>query len=300
MRLNLPLLARRILRIILRQIHPRPIVRHGTFLIRIDLRDEIIGYHLLIDRVWEEHLMRLIPMMHLDGRVCLDLGAHLGTYTLSLADRVGPQGRVIAVEPEPDNFALLEENVRRNRFGNVALLNSAVGFPSRQAVLSINTWNRGDHRLLAARSAAAPSSISVPVVTVDDLCGEVAPGAIAFAKIDTQGSEDEILTGMQRTIERNPDMIIQLELSPASERETGLPPSRTVRTLNDLGFAGWEIHQHRILPLQPAQIYDLMEHRPVDLILSRNPEALTVLLARAFPQLRLSAAELQSLPVPSV
>ena len=55
------------------------------------------------------------------GMVAFDLGANLGYYTVMMARLAGERGRVYAVEPFPDNFRLLGENVRRNRLKNVQL-----------------------------------------------------------------------------------------------------------------------------------------------------------------------------------
>ena len=61
------------------------------------------------------------------GMVAFDLGANLGYYTVMMARLVGDSGRVYAVEPFPDNFRLLGENIHRNQLKNVQLENVAIG-----------------------------------------------------------------------------------------------------------------------------------------------------------------------------
>jgi FkbM family methyltransferase len=51
--------------------------------------------------------------------------ANIGLYSLSRA--VGPSGRVIAVEPDPDNLALLRRNLQQNGCANVTVLEEALG-----------------------------------------------------------------------------------------------------------------------------------------------------------------------------
>lgn len=61
------------------------------------------------------------------GMTVLDVGAHIGYYTLLAATCVGPRGRVFAVEPAEENVVLLRENVARARAGHVTVLPFAAG-----------------------------------------------------------------------------------------------------------------------------------------------------------------------------
>jgi protein-L-isoaspartate O-methyltransferase len=60
------------------------------------------------------------------GDVALDIGAQIGYYTLIFAKLVGEAGKVLAFEPDPDNFVLLEGNVKANGYHNVTLERTAV------------------------------------------------------------------------------------------------------------------------------------------------------------------------------
>jgi tRNA A58 N-methylase Trm61 len=61
------------------------------------------------------------------GEIVIDVGAHIGYYTLKAARAVGTKGKVIAIEPNPENFHLLRNNVILNRFYNVMTLPIAIG-----------------------------------------------------------------------------------------------------------------------------------------------------------------------------
>jgi len=54
-----------------------------------------------------------------EGDSVVDIGAHVGCFTMKAAKAVGNQGLVIAIEPEPENLAMLDENIRRNKLTNV-------------------------------------------------------------------------------------------------------------------------------------------------------------------------------------
>lgn len=58
--------------------------------------------------------------------VVLDVGAHIGYHTLTMARLVGDAGKVVAFEPDPTNFALLEKNIAANKYSNVKAIKKGV------------------------------------------------------------------------------------------------------------------------------------------------------------------------------
>jgi len=62
-----------------------------------------------------------------EGDVFIDIGAHIGRYTLEAAKAVGEKGKVIAIEPHPSNFKILNENIKLNNLNNVITLNWLLG-----------------------------------------------------------------------------------------------------------------------------------------------------------------------------
>src|SRR5919108_6579842 len=61
-----------------------------------------------------------------EGDTVVDIGAHIGLYSLIAAKRVGPSGKVIAIEPDPENFKILKKNLLLNQLSNVEPLECAV------------------------------------------------------------------------------------------------------------------------------------------------------------------------------
>jgi FkbM family methyltransferase len=56
------------------------------------------------------------------GSIVIDIGAHFGRYTIIASKRVGPNGKVIAIEADPGNFEILNKN---NKLNNITSLNCA-------------------------------------------------------------------------------------------------------------------------------------------------------------------------------
>lgn len=71
---------------------------------------------------FEPHIRTLIRRYLRPGMVAVDVGANIGLHTLQMARAVGPQGRVYAVEPAPDNLKYLKRNIALNRLSQVEVL----------------------------------------------------------------------------------------------------------------------------------------------------------------------------------
>ncbi len=127
------------------------------------------------------------------GDCALDIGAHIGTYSLRYSKMVGPQGQVIAFEPEPENRRLLSWNVRLNNAHNVLIRGEAVGDFTGTAELKLSSLS-GHHSLV--RSIRQVGKTTVPVIRLDDLC----LSRVDIIKIDVEGYEMGVLKGAERTI----------------------------------------------------------------------------------------------------
>lgn len=122
----------------------------------------------------------------LDATV-VDVGAHIGTFTLQAAARV-PDGRVIAYEPEPENYRYLEHNVRANNFKRVQTFRSAVAAKEGMRRLYLK-----EGRATGGHSMFAPGGPSI-VVPCTTLLGIIQKhGTIDYLKLDCEGAENEIL-----------------------------------------------------------------------------------------------------------
>ena len=76
-----------------------------------DERDRHVSRQLRESGIWEPYESRLLLDSLQPGAVFLDVGANLGYFSLLAADRVGPAGKVVAIEPDPANFLLLQRSI---------------------------------------------------------------------------------------------------------------------------------------------------------------------------------------------
>lgn len=75
---------------------------------------DVVGRVLTASGVWELHVTEAFRRRLAPGDVCIDIGAHIGYYTLLASKLVGPGGHVYAFEPSPGVYGRLEKNLVRN------------------------------------------------------------------------------------------------------------------------------------------------------------------------------------------
>jgi FkbM family methyltransferase len=192
---------------------------------------------------WVQNLVR-------PGDAVLDLGAHIGYYTLLLARWVGPYGRVVAFEPDPTNFALLQRNVAANGYRHVELFNRAAADRSGPTLLYLSSDNAGDHRVWAPTEARP--SVAVETVELDRLFGD-ADRHFDFIKMDVQGAEYAAARGMRGLLGRPGRRYLVTEYWPLGLRSAGAEPADYLGLLEELGFRFYVIDEVRRQLTRTAQ-----------------------------------------------
>ncbi|MDD5303062.1 MAG: FkbM family methyltransferase [Elusimicrobia bacterium] len=147
------------------------------------------------------------------GQTVIDLGANLGLFAVRAARLVGPAGRVIAVEPHPDNFRRLSGNARRNGLAWLDCVQAAAGDREGTAELFVN--DLGINHSLVRRSGR---SVTVRLLTVDALARERGLTRLDLLKIDIEGVVPAALRGAADTIRRfRPRITIERDTAPEYE-----------------------------------------------------------------------------------
>lgn len=142
-----------------------------------------------------------------DGDVVLDIGAHVGYFTLLASRMVGSSGKVIAFEPLPLNLAYLNRHVQINRLTNVETMPVAVGQrPGRLAFDSAGGTGRG--RLGTTHQAG---QLEVEVVSLDAMHDQARLPSPDLIKMDVEGVEVEAMLGASRLIaQKRPKILLSV------------------------------------------------------------------------------------------
>jgi FkbM family methyltransferase len=130
----------------------------------------------------------------LRGSVAVDIGAHVGDYSLRLSKRFE---KVHAFEPDPTNRYVLETNLRLNKVQNVEVDPRAVSDRSGKAMLRRSSKVRTGSTLASKHYGWVEfdSSVEVETISLDDWYEENNRPLVGFVKIDTEGHEAVVLHG---------------------------------------------------------------------------------------------------------
>ena len=168
------------------------------------------------------------------GMTVVDIGAHIGYYTRLLSELVGSSGRVLAFEPNPENFAVLQQNTAARRYRNVELFNYAVGEQESVLPLYVSAGN-SNHSLIEGYTKAE-SVISVRCVNLDSFLQDRGIEQVGFVKSDTEGAEPLVLAGMKNTAARSPQLHLLMELNPTALRCGHVEPEQFLESIRQMGF----------------------------------------------------------------
>ena len=137
------------------------------------------------------------------GSIVLDIGAHVGYYTLLASKLVGPDGHVYAFEPLPENVKYLHRHLELNRISNVTLFEGAVSDKSGEAMFRF-----GPSRSMG--KLADSGDTMVKLYRLDDLVQDGIIKPPHFLKIDVEGAERLVLEGANQLIsDHKPTMILE-------------------------------------------------------------------------------------------
>jgi FkbM family methyltransferase len=219
---------------------------------RVHLPD-LVGIKLYQYGFFEEALSRAVIEHLRPDDVFVDIGAHVGYYTVLAALMVGPGGKVVAFEPTPRTHRELSSNTKG--LANVTLVPAAAwDSPARLTLRDFGRRQSSFNSVLAPRlSKAIPyESIEVDAVAVDDWLD--AHGVLPrFIKIDAESAEYRIIKGLARTIERY-HPILSVEIGDYDL--PGVPTSaELIRSLLTQGYDAWQYRDGRLEPHRLANAY---------------------------------------------
>ena len=221
----------------IRKLLPKQVEIHGATVV-LNPTDPVVSGALHFG-VYEKAETRFFQSACRDGMTFLDVGANLGYYTALAARAVGPNGRVLAVEPDPDSFGYLEQTIAANAVGNVEAFPVAASDAPATLPLYISTDNRGDNRLYA--SGEDRPQVEVAARPLDALLRENKIDTVNLIKIDVQGYEPKVIAGLRETITASPNLTLLTEFWPQGIDEAGEDANEFLRTLRELGLTLHEL-----------------------------------------------------------
>ena len=149
-----------------------------------------------------------------EGMTVIDIGAHMGIYSMIASKLVGETGAVVAVEPSSREFQRLTFHVTLNDLKNVHCLPEAASDAPGEATLKVaSEWNSGHNTFGGFSNSSVEKAKDEPVRmrTVDAIVAAQRLERVDVIKIDVEGHELKVLAGASETLARfRPRVLIQV------------------------------------------------------------------------------------------
>lgn len=182
----------------------------------------------LIGRPAEEPVERIVKSLPAGGTF-VDAGAHIGRYSLMAAQRVGPAGRVIAVEPSPETWTLLNDQAALNGMTWIHPFQAALGAKEGTAELfgggdaATNSLHQNWLERMEGRKPSRSSSRqTVRLLPLTSVLSQAGVEKVDLLKVDVEGAERDVLTGAEPLLRRGRIRALVCELHESAERQAEL------------------------------------------------------------------------------
>jgi FkbM family methyltransferase len=151
------------------------------------------------------------------GDIVVDIGAHIGHYTIIASKRVGANGKVVAIEASPSNFEILNRNIKLNQLANIINLNHVVYSKETKLKLYLPGEESGHtiyNTVISDRARNEDKFVEVNANTLDYLLQSegIKQEQINWIKIDVEGAEFEVLKGSTNILSNSKDIALLIEI----------------------------------------------------------------------------------------
>jgi FkbM family methyltransferase len=186
----------------------------GRYKLYVDPHDDGLAPHLMLDGYWEMWVTEALAELIRPGMVVADVGANVGYFSVLMADLVGPTGRVIAFEPNPAVAALLARGITANGFAERATLvpDPLGGKEGAPVSLVVPPGDPKNAHVVPGEGGA---------LTTRRLDGDRDWSAIELVKIDVEGAEEAVWTGMEGLLAGTTLRTVLLEFTPIRYADPG-------------------------------------------------------------------------------
>jgi FkbM family methyltransferase len=226
-------------------------------------------------RLLEPETSALVDMLLQPGDTFIDIGGHVGFFSMLAAGLVGPTGRVYVFEPERANYAHLLTHIALNNFHHVFPFQWAVGHRTAVVDFFTNFDNDGGHALwepgrhpFNQKSRQQVSKESVFLVNLDDIFGSAQPGFAKLIKIDTEGNEANVLRGARNFLSRAQVPAVITEINQFGLAQLGSSEQELRTLMTDLGYTTYALLGDlpvRLAPhesIQTSYVYNVLFAHP--------------------------------------
>jgi len=217
--------------------------------------DRIVADFGRAGKPYEPDVSAVLAAVLREGDTFVDVGAHIGFFTLMAARLVGPAGRVVAFEPDPFNVARLRAHAELNGCGNVTVIEQPASHRAEEVEFFINSDDRGGNALwdpgrfpANVKSQAKAVVQRVRATTLDAERKRLALDVPKLIKIDTEGAETRVLEGARELLAGAQVPFIIAEHHVFGLEQMGSSPERLRALMEDAGYSAFTLSYSGALP----------------------------------------------------
>jgi FkbM family methyltransferase len=166
-----------------------------------------------------------------NGNTVVDIGAGIGEFAILASKKVGKKGKVIAIEPSPDDFKTLQDNIKENGCSNIIPVNSAVSDKKEKLRLKFK----------GRKFEAEAETLSNILSNLD-----IAVNSVNYVKMDIEGGERSVIPASIDIIRRIDYLAIEIHDGFSSE---------LIPYMQDLGFGFSRIERKEYLLNAIKQVF---------------------------------------------
>lgn len=212
----------------------------------------ILGY-LAGGQYYEPETVAAMRLLLGAGDRFVDVGAHVGFFSIVAGALVGPTGRVFSFEPNLDNYRRLVDHLAHNQMDYIVPFNWAVGDKPGLVSLFANTdndgghslWNPAEHPLQVKSQAAPPQAQAAYISTLDDVFiggpGAGATGWPKMIKIDVEGNELAVLKGGRELLSKVQPPAVIAEVNPFALAKMGATVEEMYTFMEQIGYTTYSL-----------------------------------------------------------
>jgi FkbM family methyltransferase len=169
------------------------------------IRPLILSDVVMTSPAWEPYVQNVFVLKKND--VIIDVGAHIGTYSIPKAKDVGNEGKIIALEPNPKNAKILQKNISFNKLNNIIMFEKAASSKNEFVELYLSN----DPMLSMITDKENEETIKIECIILDSLISKLKLQKVDWLKIDAEGSEIKVLEGAKMILEKfHPKIIVEV------------------------------------------------------------------------------------------
>ncbi|HEY3842829.1 MAG TPA: FkbM family methyltransferase [Acidimicrobiales bacterium] len=204
----------------------------------LDTADTSVSRTLIDTLTYEAHVTAVFRRYLRPGMTVVDVGANVGYFSALAAQLVGPEGHVLALEPNSENCRLILLTALANHADNIDVLPLAASDRRGWNYFSAHVGSNGGFIASARGDLLDGRGTVVASFPLDDLV----EGPVHFIKLDVEGAEGLVLAGAKRLLERDRPIVVSELSIEMLERVSGTTVKDYVGAFVELGYRCHVLH----------------------------------------------------------